>query len=106
MSLRAYPSQGLKCAGGSAAGRAVPNLSRDCGKRRGTARGSGRAQSPPCEPGRAAAGDLTPAQSRPVTSFFVLFCFGFGFWFVLGDFFGSNYFVAFKNSTVTTFFYD
>lgn len=80
VSLCAYPSQGLKCAGRSAAGRAAPDLSRDWGKRRG---GSGRAQSPPREPGRAAAGDLTPAQSRPVTSFFS-FSFGFGLFFFLG----------------------
>lgn len=40
VSLCAYPSQGLKGAGRSAAGRAVPNLSRDCGRRRGAAPGA------------------------------------------------------------------
>lgn len=46
---------------------------------------AGARQRPPEPPG-----SLAPAQSPPATTF-------------LG---GSNYFVAFKNSTVTTFFYD
>lgn len=53
----------------------VPELSRErfpsCPGSGGSAEGLPPGQSPPREPGRAAAGDLTPAQSRPVTSFFV-----------------------------------
>ena len=86
------PCRGWNVLGVALAGKRFTTCNLTAVKRRGAAwRGQRvRGRDDPMERGWKLPVVLTPAQSRSITSFFG----------------GSNYFVAFKNSTVTTFFYD